>query len=52
MEFNVSAARRQLRILKEAGFNAVRTAHNCPAPGLLDLCDEMGMLVWNECFDK
>ena len=52
MEFNVSAARRQLRILKEAGFNAVRMAHNCPAPGLLDLCDEMGMLVWNECFDK
>ena len=52
MAFNVSAARRQLRILKEMGVNALRTAHNPPAPQLLDLCDEMGIVVWNEAFDK
>ncbi|MHB1034989.1 MAG: glycoside hydrolase family 2 TIM barrel-domain containing protein, partial [Pirellulales bacterium] len=25
---------------------------NPPAPELLDLCDRMGMVVWDECFDK
>ena len=52
MAFNASAARRQLRILRDMGVNAVRTSHNAPAPQFLDLCDEMGFLVWNECFDK
>ena len=52
MAFNRSAARRQLRIMKEMGVNALRTSHNPPAPELLDLCDEMGILVWDECFDK
>ena len=52
MAFNRSAMRRQLRILKEMGFNGVRTSHNCPSPELLDLCDEMGFVVWDECFDK
>ncbi len=49
--FNVSAAKRQLKILKEMGCNAIRTAHNPPAPELLDLCDEMGFLVIDEAFD-
>ncbi len=49
--FNSSAARRQLQILKEMGCNAIRTAHNPPAPGFLDLCDEMGFLVMDEAFD-
>ncbi|MFT4095078.1 MAG: glycoside hydrolase family 2 TIM barrel-domain containing protein [Niabella sp.] len=49
--FNISAARRQLRILKEMGVNAIRMAHNPPAPQLLDLCDEMGFLVMDEAFD-
>ena len=52
MAFNRSAARRQLRIMKEMGANALRTSHNPPSPELLDLCDEMGILVWDECFDK
>ena len=48
---NVSALRRQIRILKEMGCNAIRTSHNPPAPELLDLCDSMGMLVMDESFD-
>jgi beta-galactosidase len=49
--FNSSAAERQLRILKEMGCNAIRTAHNPPAPAFLDLCDKMGFLVMDEAFD-
>lgn len=49
--FNSSAAERQIRLLKEMGCNAIRTSHNPPAPGLLDLCDRMGMLVQVEAFD-
>jgi len=52
MAFNRSAMRRQFEIMKDMGFNALRTSHNCPAPDLLELCDEMGIFVWNECFDK
>ena len=52
MAFDRSAARRQLRIMKDMGANALRTSHNPPAPELLDLCDEMGILVWDEAFDK
>lgn len=49
--FNINAARRQLEIMKEMGCNAIRTAHNPPAPQLLDLCDEMGFIVQDEVFD-
>ena len=52
MAFNRSAMRRQFEIMKDMGFNALRTSHNCAAPDLLDLCDEMGIFVWNEAFDK
>ena len=52
MAFNRSAMRRQLELMKDMGFNALRTSHNCAAPGVLELCDEMGIVVWNECFDK
>lgn len=50
--FDKSYARRQLKVLRDMGANALRTSHNPPAPGLLDLCDEMGIFVWNEAFDK
>jgi beta-galactosidase len=50
--FNLRAAERQLEILREMGCNAIRMAHNPPAPGLLDLCDRMGFLVVNELFDN
>jgi beta-galactosidase len=42
---------RRLRALRELGVNAIRTAHNPPAPEFLDLCDRMGFLVMDEFFD-
>lgn len=48
---NKRAIERQLEILKAMGCNAIRTAHNPPAPELLDLCDKMGFLVMVEAFD-
>jgi len=45
------AEERKVELLKSAGFNALRTAHNPPAPALLDACDRLGMLVINETFD-
>jgi len=50
--FNIRAAERQLEILKELGCNAIRMAHNPPAPELLDLTDKMGFLVIDEIFDS
>src|SRR5690606_22721019 len=49
--FNKSAAKRQLLIMKDMGANAIRTAHNPPATELMDLCDELGLLVYNEAYD-
>jgi hypothetical protein len=40
--------RRRLLILKELGVNAIRLVHHQSAPGMLDLCDEMGFLVFGE----
>lgn len=48
---NTRALERQLEILKEMGCNSIRTAHNPPAPELLELCDRMGFVVQNETFD-
>jgi beta-galactosidase len=42
---------RKIRLLKELGYNAIRTAHNPPARALLDACDYYGMLVIDEMFD-
>lgn len=50
--FNTRAAERQLEILAEMGCNAIRLAHNPPAPELLDLTDRMGFLVIDEIFDS
>jgi len=52
MAFDRAAAKRQLLLMKEMGANALRTSHNPAAPQLLDLCDELGIVVWNECFDR
>lgn len=42
----------KVRKLKEAGFNAIRSAHNPAARGLLEACDELGMYVMDEAFDQ
>lgn len=42
---------RRLAILKTLGVNAIRTAHNPPAPEFLDLTDRMGFVVMDEMFD-
>jgi beta-galactosidase len=43
---------RRLKLLKEAGVNAIRMSHNPPAPELLDMCDSYGFLVQDEAFDE
>lgn len=45
------AESRKVELMKAAGFNALRCAHNPPAPALLDACDRLGMLVIDESFD-
>ncbi len=42
---------RKAQLMKEAGFNAVRTSHNPPAEAFLDACDHLGLLVIDESFD-
>ena len=49
---NRSALRRQLRILKDMGVDAIRSAHNMPSLEQLELCDEMGFLFLAESFDE
>lgn len=48
---NRSALRHQIELLKDMGANAIRTSHNMPAPELVELCDEMGMMLMIEPFD-
>jgi beta-galactosidase len=45
------AEERRIEILKQNGFNAIRTSHNPPSPATLDACDRLGMVVINEIFD-
>ena len=41
----------RLQTLRSLGVNAIRTAHNPPAPEFLELCDRMGFFVMDEFFD-
>jgi beta-galactosidase len=45
------AEERRVELLKAAGMNAVRTAHNPPSSAFLDACDRFGLLVLDEPFD-
>ena len=42
---------RKVELMKASGFNAIRCAHNPPAPAFLEACDRLGMLVIDEAFD-
>lgn len=46
------AEERKIRIMKEAGFNAIRSAHNPCSKELLEACDKYGMYVMDETFDS
>lgn len=46
------AMEKRLRMLKAFGFNHVRTSHNPYSESFLDLCDELGILVVDELYDK
>jgi beta-galactosidase len=45
------AEERKVKLMKELGYNAIRTAHNPPSTALLEACDRLGMLVMDEAFD-
>nr|WP_302592684.1 glycoside hydrolase family 2 TIM barrel-domain containing protein [uncultured Marvinbryantia sp.] len=42
---------RKIRLLKEGGYNAVRSAHNPCSEAMLRACDELGMLMMDEYTD-
>lgn len=46
------AEERRIRILKEQGFNAIRSAHNPASDELLAAADKLGMYVMDETFDQ
>jgi beta-galactosidase len=45
------ADRRKVALMKAAGYNAIRSAHNPASQATLDAADELGMLVIDEAFD-
>ena len=47
-----AAELRRVRLLKEAGFNAIRSSHNPASKALLDACDQLGMYVMDEFCDN
>ena len=49
--FHVRAAERKMKLFKEMGVNAIRLAHNMPAPEVMELADQMGFLMVSEAFD-
>ncbi len=49
--YHQEAMARKLHILRGMGVNAIRTSHNMPAPGFMELCDKEGFLVLHEAFD-
>ena len=48
---NRSALIRQIKIMKQMGCDAIRTAHNMPSRWQMEVCDSLGMMVMAESFD-
>ncbi|HEX3790873.1 MAG TPA: glycoside hydrolase family 2 TIM barrel-domain containing protein [Pseudonocardiaceae bacterium] len=48
---NVDALTRQMQLMKSMGVNALRTAHNPPAPELIGVCERLGIVMMVEAFD-
>lgn len=48
---NKAALIRQIKMMKEMGADAIRTAHNMPSQWQMDICDSLGMMVMAESFD-
>ncbi|MFA5015407.1 MAG: glycoside hydrolase family 2 TIM barrel-domain containing protein [Actinomycetota bacterium] len=48
---NYDAILRQMKIMKDMGVNAIRTAHNPPAPEILQAAENSGILLMVEAFD-
>ncbi|MEO8110253.1 MAG: glycoside hydrolase family 2 TIM barrel-domain containing protein [Ginsengibacter sp.] len=46
------AEERRVELLKQFGYNAVRTSHNPPSQQFLDACDRVGVIVIDEAFDQ
>lgn len=46
-----NAEYRKVKMMKDAGFNLVRTSHNPPSEDFLQACDELGLMVIDEAFD-
>ncbi len=47
-----AALEKRIKLLKDFGFNHIRTSHNPYSKSFLDLCDEYGILVVDELYDK
>ncbi|OIK00337.1 beta-galactosidase [Streptomyces sp. MUSC 14] len=48
---SLDAVRRQMRIMKSMGVNALRTSHNPPSPQMIQACEELGIVMMVEAFD-
>ncbi|MEV5438369.1 glycoside hydrolase family 2 TIM barrel-domain containing protein [Streptomyces sp. NPDC052682] len=48
---SIDAVRRQLEIMRSMGVNALRTSHNPPAPEVIQVCEELGIVMLVEAFD-
>lgn len=48
---NKAALIRQIKMMKEMGADAIRTAHNMPSQWQMEICDSLGMMVMAESFD-
>ncbi|MFD5476750.1 glycoside hydrolase family 2 TIM barrel-domain containing protein [Streptomyces hawaiiensis] len=48
---SIDAVRRQMVIMRSMGVNALRTSHNPPAPEVIQVCEELGVVMLVEAFD-